>query len=51
MDDVWLTALFQKEFDWCRVGAGESILEAAASIGRADVAAAGVSPVYVLLGG
>ncbi len=25
MDDVWLTALFQKEFDWCRVGASESV--------------------------
>jgi hypothetical protein len=31
-------------------GCGQ-ILEAAASIGRANGAAAGVSPVYVLLGG
>ena len=25
MDDVWLTALFQQEFERCRVRAGESV--------------------------
>jgi len=26
MDDVRLTSLFQQEFEWCRVRAGESVV-------------------------
>jgi len=57
MDDVWLTALFQQEFEWCRVRAGESVAivtEPASppsylSVSLASVAAGGARPFQVML--
>src|SRR5215475_2333200 len=50
MDDVWLTSLFQKEFDWCRVGAGESVAIVTEPASPSSyLAARGARPFQVML--